>query len=86
MIKKPSESCRKYTLKWRQTASQVTEKETVIIFMRTLSTTYYDSLIGYVGAQFANLVQIGEHIEDGLKIVKIKDYQKLCEQSSNSMG
>lgn len=31
--------------------------------MRTLSSTYYDKLIGQAGASFANLVQTTERIE-----------------------
>lgn len=65
--------------RWHQFASQVqpglTEKENVIIFMTMLSLTYYDKLIGYAGTSFANLVQAGERIEDGLKTRKIKNYQ-----------
>lgn len=48
--------------------------------MSTLSSTYYDRLIGHIDASFANLVQTGEQIEDGLKTGKIKDYQTLFEQ------
>lgn len=42
--------------------------------MDTLSSTYYDRLLGHAGASFANLVQIEGQIEDGLKTWKIKDY------------
>lgn len=47
-----------------------TEKEDVTIFMGTLSSTYYVRLIGHTGLSFANLVQIGERLEDDLKIEK----------------
>lgn len=64
MTKKPKESFREYAQRWWQTASQVqpalTEKENVIIFMGTLSSTYSDRLISHAGASFANLVQKGE--------------------------
>lgn len=52
-------------------------KDNVTIFMSTLFSTYYDRLIGQASASFTNLVQIGEYIEDGLKIEKIIDYQTL---------
>lgn len=81
MTKKPNESFQEYAQRWHQTASQVqpalTEKETITIFMSTLSLTYYIRLIGHAGASFANLVHTEEHIQDGLKAKKIKDYQKL---------
>lgn len=54
--------------------------------MNTLSSIYYDRLIGHAGASFANLVQTGERIEDGLKTEKIKDYQTLFEQSPRGTG
>lgn len=54
--------------------------------MSTLSSTYYDRLIGHARASFPNLIQIEEHIEDELKTEKLKDYQNLFEQSSNGTG
>lgn len=42
--------------------------------MGTLPSAYYDRLIGQDGAPFANLVQTGERIEDGINTGKIKDY------------
>lgn len=53
------------------------ENVTIFIFMSTLSSTYYDTLIGHASKSFANLVQNGERIEDDLKPRKIKDYQTL---------
>lgn len=47
--------------------------------MSTLSSTYYDGLNGHASASFANLVQTTEHIEDGLKTGKIKDYHTFFE-------
>lgn len=88
MNKKPNEIFREHTQNWCQIASQVqpplTEKENGTTFMSTLSSTYYDRLIGLGSSSFANLVKIGERIEDGLKIEKIKDYQRLFYQSSDS--
>lgn len=90
MTKKPNESFRECTQRWQHTASQVqptlTKKENVTIFMGTLSSTYYDRLIGHVGALFVNLVQTGERIEDGLKTGKIKDYEILFDQSPIGEG
>lgn len=54
--------------------------------MSTLSSTYYNRLIGHAGASFANLVHIWERIEDNLKTGKIKDYQTLVNQSPNGAG
>lgn len=54
--------------------------------MRILPPTYCDRLIRHASASFANLVQTGEMIEDGLKTGKIKHYQTLFEQNSNDIG
>lgn len=48
-------------------------KKNVSIFMSSLSSTYFDKM-GYAGASLANLVQITERIEYGLKTGKIKNY------------
>lgn len=47
----------------------LTEKENVTIFIGTLSSTYYDRLIGHTSASFSNLVQTGERIKT-LKLAK----------------
>lgn len=39
--------------------------------MKTLSSTYYDRLIGYASATFANLVKTEKRIKDGFKTDKI---------------
>lgn len=49
--------------------------------MSTLSSTYYDRLIGHASTLFTNPVETENRIEDDPKIKKIKDYQTLFEQS-----
>lgn len=69
MSKKPSESFREYAQRWRQTACQVypiyEKGECDHLCLR-------HTMIGHSSASFTDLVQSGEHIEDGLKIGKIK--------------
>lgn len=40
--------------------------------MSIQSSTYYDRLNGHTSASFANLVQSGEHMEEGHKTEKLK--------------
>lgn len=54
--------------------------------MSTMTSTYYDKLIGHASVLFAKLVQTEKRIEDGLKIRKINDYQTLFKQSFSGTG
>ncbi|XP_015084367.1 uncharacterized protein LOC107027821 [Solanum pennellii] len=49
----------------------MTEKEIVEVFVRVQEPEYYDRIILLVGAKFAEIVKVGETIEDGLKSRKI---------------
>ncbi|KAH1193908.1 hypothetical protein GmHk_19G054832 [Glycine max] len=57
--------------RWRDLAAQVvppmTEREMITIMVDTLPTFYYEKLIGYMPANFADLVFAGERIESGLR-------------------
>ena len=44
----------------------MTEREMITIMVDTLPTFYYEKLIGYMPANFADLVFVGERIESGL--------------------
>ncbi|KAL5193859.1 hypothetical protein HKD37_20G056014 [Glycine soja] len=56
---------------WRDLAAQVvppmTERDMITIMVDTLPTFYYEKLIGYMLANFADLVFAGERIEAGLR-------------------
>ena len=43
------------------------EKEMCLMFLDTLTYPFYDKMVGYVYANFADLVSAGERIDDGLK-------------------
>ncbi|XP_069154398.1 uncharacterized protein [Solanum lycopersicum] len=47
------------------------EKEIVEVFIRVQEPEYYDRVILLIGAKFAEIVKVGETIEDGLKSGKI---------------
>ena len=65
------ESIKEYAQRWRDLAAQVvspmTEREMITIMVDTLPTFYYEKLIGYMPANFADLVFAGERIESGLR-------------------
>lgn len=57
--------------------------ELVDIFMRTLQGLYYEKMVGSSSSNFANMVTIGERIENGLKTGKIAsiDSQSMAKKS-----
>ncbi|XP_055814132.1 uncharacterized protein LOC129883514 [Solanum dulcamara] len=72
---KSTESYREYAYRWRKKAARVrppmTEKEIIEVFVRNQEPEYYDIMLLLVGAKFAEVVKIGETIEDGLKTKRI---------------
>ena len=71
MSKWEHESIKEYAQRWRDLVAQVippmTEREMITITVDTLPTFYYEKLIGYMLANFADLVFTGERIESGLR-------------------
>ncbi|OIW09466.1 hypothetical protein TanjilG_22740 [Lupinus angustifolius] len=67
MAKKPEESFKEYTERWRALTSQVItsleEEEQLSIFVDTLKEPYYDYLVGAVASSFNTLIKVGEKIE-----------------------
>ena len=47
------------------------EKEIIEVFKRVQEPKYYDRIILLIGAMFAEIVKVGETIEDGLRIRNI---------------
>ena len=71
MSKREHESIKEYAQRWRDLAAQVippmTEREMITIMVDTLPTFYYEKLIGYMPASFADLVFVGDRLESGLR-------------------
>lgn len=63
-----NESFKKYAQRWREMASRVRpalfDNELVDIFMGTLQGLYYEKMIGSSSTNFANMVTIGERVEN----------------------
>ncbi|KAK4728995.1 hypothetical protein R3W88_021983 [Solanum pinnatisectum] len=75
MKQKSNESYREFAYRWRKEAARVrppmSEKEIVEVFVRVQEPEYYDRIMLLVGAKFAEIVKVGETIEDGLRTRKI---------------
>ena len=79
--------------RWRELAAQVkppmAEKEMISTFLNTLKDPYYSHLIGHTTSSFADLVIVGERVEDGVKsgrLVDVQALQQLLEQSGSGPG
>jgi hypothetical protein len=76
MTQKGGESFKEYAQKWRKVAARVQppllEKELVDTFISTLHGPYYEKMIGSISSNFADLVTIGERVEEGIKSGKIQ--------------
>ena len=82
MEKKETKSCKDYTQRWRDLASQVQphliEKETTFIFTNTLPTPQYDKMIGNVMRNFSEMVWSGELIKHAVKNKKLEEKTTLA--------
>ncbi|KAK4721901.1 hypothetical protein R3W88_012134 [Solanum pinnatisectum] len=86
MKQKSNESYREFAYRWRKDAARVrppmSEKEIVEVFVRVQEPEYYDRIMLLVGAKFAEIVKVGETIEDGLKQGRLR---VLCIAGSSSL-
>ncbi|XP_075080167.1 uncharacterized protein LOC142165530 [Nicotiana tabacum] len=69
--KKSSESFRAYVVKWREQAARVKppmdETEMVSVFLQAQEADYFHNMMSATGNSFAEAIQIGEIVENGLK-------------------
>lgn len=87
--KEDNESFRAYALRWKDLASQVNpplqDSEYSRTFVQTLKGVYFERLCTSIGHPFAEIIQQGEIIEDGIKTGKIMDpYAKVGEGLTSS--
>lgn len=82
---------RAYAQRWRELAAQVkppiTKKEIVGTFLNTMRKPYYSHLIGHTTSNFADLVIVGERVEDGIKsgqLIDVQALQSLIEQQTRA--
>ncbi|XP_017644626.1 uncharacterized protein LOC108485319 [Gossypium arboreum] len=76
MEKKPNESFRQYTQRWREVATQVQppllEKEITMLFINTLKAPFITHMLGNTTKSFADIVMSGEMIENAIRSGKIE--------------
>ena len=75
LSKKNDESFKAYAQRWRELAAQIepplSDKETVSLFINSLTGPYYDKMIGNTTTLFSDIITIGERVEQGLKSGKL---------------
>ncbi|XP_052478388.1 uncharacterized protein LOC128033927 [Gossypium raimondii] len=71
MEKKPTETFRQYTQRWRDISAQVepplTKTEITVLFINTLKAPFYDKLVGSATKDFEDIVISGDLIENAVK-------------------
>lgn len=76
-VQRSNETFKEYAQRWREMASMVrpalSDNELVDIFMGMLQGLYYEKMIGSLSTKWADMVTIGELVENGLKSRKITD-------------
>ena len=71
MSQKDKETFKEYTQRWRELAAQITppleEKEMTKIFLKTLSSFYYERMIASAPSDFTEMVNMGMRLEEGVR-------------------
>ncbi|MBA0851275.1 hypothetical protein Goshw_016636, partial [Gossypium schwendimanii] len=75
MKKNQSEGFRQYAQRWREVAIRVQppllEKETIMLFINTLKTSFINHMLGSATKSFLDIVMSGEMIENAVRSGKI---------------
>ncbi|XP_057443426.1 uncharacterized protein LOC130735472 [Lotus japonicus] len=89
MKKAEKESFREYAQRWREKASQVypplSEKEIARVFVQTLEGPYFERLVGCVTNRFADIVIVGEQVEDAIREGKLNGANAQLDKQKKSM-
>ena len=66
---------KEYAQRWRELATQITlplkEKEMTKIFLKTLSSFYYERMIASAPSDFTKMVNIGMRLEEGVRVGRL---------------
>ncbi|XP_015075903.1 uncharacterized protein LOC107020089 [Solanum pennellii] len=75
MRKKTTENFREYAIRWREQAARVKppmkESEMIDVFLQAQEPDYFHYLLSAVGKTFAEVIKVGEMVENGIKSGKI---------------
>ncbi|KAM3323731.1 hypothetical protein P3S67_004882 [Capsicum chacoense] len=79
--KKPSESFQEYVWRWRtedaRIQSPLDESKLSKYFIRAQEGVYFDKMMSIIGQKCAELVEMGDFIEEGIKLGKIQSMATL---------
>ena len=71
MVQKDRESFKEYAQRWREVAAQVIppmeEKEMTKIFLKILSSFYYEKMVASAPTDFNEMVSMGVHLEETVR-------------------
>jgi hypothetical protein len=71
MSQKDKETFKEYAERWRELVAQITppleEKEMTKIFLKTLSSFYYERMIASVSSDFTEMVNMWMRLEEGVR-------------------
>ena len=71
MSQKDKETIKEYAQRWREVATQIVppleEKEMTKIFLKTLSSFYYERMIASAPSDFTEMVNMGMRLEEGVR-------------------
>ena len=71
LSQKDKETFKEYAQRWRELAAQITppleEKEMTKIFLKTLSSFYYERMIASALDDFTEMVNMGMRLEEGVR-------------------
>ncbi|XP_010323524.1 uncharacterized protein [Solanum lycopersicum] len=75
MKKKPSECFREYAIRWREQATRVKppmkDYELIDVFLQAQEPDYFHYLLAAMGKTFAEVIKIGEMVENDIKLGKV---------------
>jgi hypothetical protein len=84
MAQKDKETFKEYAQRWREIAAQINppleEKEMTKIFLKTLSSFYYERMIASAPTDFTEMVNMGMRLEEGVR------EGRLAKDSGSSSG
>src|SRR4051812_29598559 len=84
MTQKDRESFKEYAQRWREVAAQISppmeEKEMTKMFLKTLSSFYYEKMVASAPTDFTEMVNMGMRLEEGVR------EGRLIMESGSSIG
>ncbi|XP_058726476.1 uncharacterized protein LOC131597828 [Vicia villosa] len=84
MAQKEKESFKEYAQRWREVAAQISppmeEKEMTKMFLKTLSSFYYEKMVASAPTDFTEMVNMGMRLEEGVR------EGRLIMESGSSIG